>query len=88
MVTTDKFRELFDLLPRCKHYEHDATFARVECQRTATRQGTWQDDGCEVYCDEHAGGECDQDDEPGAELPWAHIVRREGALQPVRREES
>ncbi len=71
-----RFVELFALLPQCSHTEN---LGAVKCQRKATRYSNWQSDGGEL-CDEHTGGPCDSGDRPGADLPWAHIVRREDGL--------
>ena len=71
-MPTDRFDELFALLPRCDH-----SAGRFHCQRTATKRGNWHD-SYSTFCDEHAGGECDFGDEPGRDLPWGHVVRREG----------
>lgn len=66
--------EIVDLLPRCRHHEGVGLEDLKMCQRVATKEGSWPD--CEaVYCDEHSGGPCDYEDEPGDDLPWAHVVR-------------
>ena len=69
------FRELFDLLPRCAHYDGVGS-DMTSCRRAATRHGNWNDGG-EKFCDEHSGGACDLGDASGTDLPWADIVRRE-----------
>lgn len=70
--------EIVELLPRCRHHEGVGLKDLKMCRRVATKEGTWPD--CEaVYCDEHAGGPCDCDDEPGDDLPWAHIIRALGS---------
>jgi hypothetical protein len=75
----ERYLTLLALLPRCSHSEY-----MQPCQRLATRRGQWHDSE-EAFCDEHAGGACDlNQDRKGPALPWAaHVREYEPALAQV-----